>query len=90
MKAVVELVSQNSFGVHQINHGEPYSLKVIAEYLLEAFDLNQLLRLGTLPTPIDDNFNFHFTRPENLQHVLFRPTLSGLLEDFQERLRWAV
>ena len=90
MKAVVELVSQNSFGIHQINHGEPHSLKVIAEHLLEAFGLNQLLRLGTLPTPIDDNFNFHFARPENLQNVLFRPTLSGLLGDFQERLRWSV
>jgi nucleoside-diphosphate-sugar epimerase len=90
MKAIVELISQNSFGIHQINHGEPHSLKVIAEHLLEAFSLKQLLRLGTLPTPVDDNFNFHFARPENLQHIQFRPTLSGLLEDFQERLEWSV
>jgi nucleoside-diphosphate-sugar epimerase len=90
MKAVSELISQNSFGIHQINHGEPYSLKVIAEHLLGAFSLKQLLRLGTLPTPIDDNFNFHFARTENLQHIQFRPTLSGLLEDFQERLEWSV
>jgi nucleoside-diphosphate-sugar epimerase len=90
MKAVIELISQNSLGIHQINHGEPHSLKVIAEHLLGAFSLKQLLRLGTLPTPIDDNFSFHFTRPENLQHIQFRPTLSGLLEDFQERLEWSV
>ena len=90
MKAVVELVSQNSFGIHQINHGEPYSLRDIAEHLLGAFSLKQLLRLGTLPTPIDDNFNLHFARPENLQHIQFRPTLSGLLKDFQERLEWSV
>ncbi len=88
MKAIVELISLNSSGIHQINHGEPYSLKALAEHILGAFSLQQLLSLGALPTPQGDNFNFHFARPANLQHIQFRPTLSGVLKDFQERLVW--
>ena len=89
MKAVAELMSLNSSGIHQINHGEPYSLKAIAEHTLEAFGMQHLLSLGALPTPPEDNFNLRFSRPENLQHIQFRPTLPGLLRDFQERLKWS-
>jgi nucleoside-diphosphate-sugar epimerase len=90
MKAVAELISQNSLGIHQINHGEAHSLRVIAEHILGAFGMQQLLHLGALPTPKDDNFNFRFSCSENLEHIQFRPTLSGLLGDFQERLGWSV
>lgn len=89
MKAVAELISLKSSGIHQINHGEPYSLKAIAEHILGAFGVQELLSLGSLPTPQRDNFNFRFARPENLQHIQFRPTLSGILNDFQERLEWS-
>jgi len=88
MEAIAELISMNSSGFHQINHGEPYSLKAIAEHILGGFGMQQLLSLGALPTPHGDNFDFHFTRPANLQHIQFRPTLSGIFKDFQERLLW--
>lgn len=88
MKAVAELISLKSSGIHQINHGEPHSLKAIAEHILGACGLQGLLSLGSLPTPERDNFNFRFARPENLQHIQFRSTLSGILKDFQGRLEW--
>jgi len=89
MKAVAELVSLNSSGIHQINHAEPHSLKDIAEHVLGALGAKELLCLGSLPTPQSDNFTFRFACPENLQHMQFRPTLSGILNDFQGRLKWS-
>lgn len=89
MKAIADLISLNSSGIHQINHGEPHSLKDIAEHILAALGAQELLRLGSLPTPQGDNFTFRFACPENLQHVQFRSTLSGIVKDFQERLKWS-
>ena len=88
MKAVAHLISLNSSGIHQVNHGEPYSLRDIAEHVLGALSAQELLNLGSLPTPKRDNYVVRFSCPENLQQIQFRPTLSGVVQDFQERLKW--
>ena len=88
MEAVAHLISLNSSGIHQVNHGEPYSLKDIAEHVLGALGAQELLYLGSLPTPKRDNFIVRFARPENLQLIQFRPTLFGIVKDFHERLKW--
>lgn len=88
MTAVADLINLNSSGTHQINHGDPYSLRDIAEYVLRELSVQELLFPGSLPTPQNDNFALHFACPENLRHIKFRPTLSGIAMDFRERLQW--
>jgi nucleoside-diphosphate-sugar epimerase len=87
LRGVLSLLKQGSLGIHQMNHGESYSLKEIAEHVMSTFGTQRLLKVGALPTPELDNFNVQFACPINIQDIRFRPTLAGIVEDFDKRLR---
>ena len=80
------LLEIDAHGIHQINHGEAYELREIADFVLRFFSLSELLRIGSLLKSPADNFSFRF--PCNIESGLtsFRPTLTGIVKDFQERL----
>ena len=86
LRAVAKLIDLDSIGIHQINHGDSFSLREIAEHVLGSFDASRLLRIGSLTASRTENFTFRFTRTANLQFIDFKPTLTGIVNDFEEKL----
>jgi nucleoside-diphosphate-sugar epimerase len=80
------LLEIDAHGVHQINHGEAYELRDIADFVLQSFSLSELLRIGSLLKSQADNFSFRFPCNIETGSMSFRPTLKGIVDDFQERL----
>jgi nucleoside-diphosphate-sugar epimerase len=76
------LLNIDASGVIEINHGETVSLKSLAEYVFSYFDLSDLLKIGSLPEPRQDNFQTEFTPSGELGSHNFRKTLPGVIEYF--------
>jgi nucleoside-diphosphate-sugar epimerase len=78
--AIKKLLESGVSGSVTLNHGAPVTLKNIASYIFEAFKCPELLRVGALPGPADDNYGMLFQRPRPLEGVTFRETLPALVD----------
>lgn len=76
--AVSNLVERSVSGVVELSHGQPVTLKSLAETIFESAGKTHLLRLGALPEPEQENFTQVFLRPDALKDVVFRETLAGV------------
>lgn len=78
--AIRLLVDHSVKGVVALSHGQPVTLKSLAETIFGAAGKDHLLRLGALPEPEQENFSQVFSRPTVLEGVVFRETLAGVSE----------
>ncbi len=78
--AIHSLLKAGAAGAIALSHGAPVTLKDMASYIFEAFKCPELLRVGALPRPDNDNYGVHFERPYVLDRMAFRETLPALVE----------
>jgi nucleoside-diphosphate-sugar epimerase len=77
--AVVALSQTAVKGAFTLSHGSPVSLKDLASYVFQAMDAKDLLHIGVLEAPIDDNYGLRFQRPALLEGYQFRETLPAVV-----------
>ncbi len=78
--AVRTLVDHSDSGVVELSHGQPVTLRSLAEAVFESAGKGHLLRLGALPEPQQENFTQVFSRSSILEGVVFRDTVTGVVE----------
>lgn len=77
--AIKKLVEANFSGVHDISHGKPVSLASIAKSAFDAFGRADLLQIGALADPAEDNYE-KILKPLNIvETVNFRESLPGIV-----------
>ncbi len=84
--ALIRLIVQPITGVTTISHGEPTSLRDLAQHIYSQLDQIENLVLSALPEPQNDNFNRIFPCPDWLSGVCFRPQASGVSDYLKEVL----
>ena len=78
-RAVRKILSNLSFGVMDVSHAAPVTLKEVAESVFSSFGKESLLHLGVLEEPSEDNFDRVFERPGILKDSFFRDTLPAVV-----------
>jgi nucleoside-diphosphate-sugar epimerase len=69
-----------------LNSGEPVRLCDLARAVFRAFDCEQLLQLGALPTPVGENMDLIFPRSPAWLLGQPRPAIQGIIEWFSDLL----
>ena len=82
LNAVKYLLSQNSAGVIQVNHGEVLSLKEIATSIFDSFNALHLLNIGSLNASEHEIMTKKFEPNKLLGTVKFRDSKQGIITDF--------
>jgi hypothetical protein len=67
-------------GTLDLSHGQPVTLARLATFLFEHFGCPQLLRVGALPAPADDNYQHVFAPTPQLIGTVFRDTLPAVAD----------
>lgn len=83
-KAIRQIANSAPPGVVNVSHGDPLSLRAIAESVFQALGKDDLLRVGSLPEPQEENYEKILNRTEILQHVAFRAPLPAIVQYMQE------
>lgn len=83
-KAIRQIASSAQPGVLNLSHGKPLSLRIIAESVFQAFGKGDLLRVGALPEPPDENYEKVLKPTEIVRHVAFRDSLPAIVQYMQE------
>jgi len=78
--AIRRLLATGTSGSITLSHSAPLTLKDIANYIFDAFNCRQLLIVGALPKPTNDNYKLVFERPYVLENMAFRETLPALVD----------
>ena len=78
--AISKILEGNESGCIELNHGAALTLKDIAQYIFSAFSMSELLKVGKLQIPADDNFKSVFKRPDVIKDLYFRETLPALVD----------
>ena len=84
--AVQYLLREEISGIIQINHGATLSLKEIAIFIFEAFNLSELLEIDSIEAPEHEIFEKKFEPLKLLESVHFRDTCPGIVNDLQRLL----
>lgn len=87
--AIGKLLESGASGSVTLTHGAPITLKNMASYIFEAFKRPELLRIGALPGPVDDNYGVLFKRPHALDGMTFRETLPALVDYLRACVEWS-
>jgi nucleoside-diphosphate-sugar epimerase len=83
-KAIRQIASFAPPGVMNLSHGKPLRLRVIAESVFKVLGKSDLLQVGSLPEPTEENYDKVFNPPEILYEVEFRDSLPALVSYMQE------
>ncbi|WP_457281206.1 NAD-dependent epimerase/dehydratase family protein [Polaromonas sp. P5_D5] len=78
--AIFRLADSHASGSVELSHGMPVMLKNLATYIFEAQDRLDLLKIGALPGPVNDNYEFLFERTPALDGLNFRDTLPAVAD----------
>jgi len=78
--AINALVERGLVGVVDLSHGNPVALKDMAVFIFEQFGSSNLLNVGALPSPQEDNYGLFFKREPVLKDLAFRETLPAVVE----------
>lgn len=81
--AIRKIDASSTLGVVDLSHGQPVTLKAIAEYVFARVGKQELLRIGALPEPTEETFERICTRPAILDDVRFRDALPAILDYIQ-------
>jgi nucleoside-diphosphate-sugar epimerase len=77
--AIKLIVEAQARGIVELSHGDPLTLRQIATTVLDELGASQLLRIGALPEPLEENFGTLFTRSALLRDATFRDTLPAIV-----------
>jgi nucleoside-diphosphate-sugar epimerase len=77
-RAVTHLSTAGRRGVFDLSSGMPVSLHALAESCFAAFGASDLLHVGAIPEPGDENYATVFARDPLLAQDMFRPTLPAI------------
>ena len=80
VKAIRKLLDINGYGTVNISHGNPITLKNIASSIFDSFGRRELLHIGALPEPEEENFNQTFKLSEFILQSNFRDSLPAIVE----------
>jgi nucleoside-diphosphate-sugar epimerase len=83
-KAIRKIAMSTPPGIVNLSHGKPLSLKTIAEEVFKALRRNDLLRVGALPEPPEENYEIILNPIKILQHLAFRDSLPAIVQYMQE------
>jgi hypothetical protein len=83
LEALKHLLSIDTKGILQINHGISITLKDIATHLFSHFNSLELMKIGDVATPVQENFTRKFVVPESLKGIAFRNPLEGITDYFR-------
>lgn len=78
-RAIKSLVDQKISGIIELSHGHPVTLRQLAEAIFQAFGKTDLLRLGAVPEPVQENFSDVFAQPPALREMEFRETVASVV-----------
>lgn len=78
--AIFKLNELQHHGSIELSHGSPVTLKALATHVFQDYKCAELLKIGVLPKPINDNYGFLFERTAMLDDTSFRPTLPAIVE----------
>lgn len=78
--AIRKLLAAGASGAIALSHGAPVTLKDLAAYIFEGFQCPELLKVGALPGPVNDNYGVLFGRPHEIDELAFRATLPSVLD----------
>ncbi|MFC5461332.1 NAD-dependent epimerase/dehydratase family protein [Massilia niabensis] len=67
-------------GVLELSHGEPLTLAELAGTVFSSFGAQELLRLGGIPEPAEENFATVFARHPLLPPAAYRPALPAIVD----------
>jgi nucleoside-diphosphate-sugar epimerase len=84
-RAIRAITDSQSHGVLDVSHGQPVSLREIAVSVFQAFGKDDMLHIGGLPEPLEENYRQIFNRPAVLDDVDFRETLPAIV-DYMKKL----
>jgi nucleoside-diphosphate-sugar epimerase len=77
-RAVLQLIDAGRRGVFDLSSGAPVSLRDLATTSFAAFGAADLLEVGALPEPEDENWDTVFSPDPSLAAEAFRPTLPAI------------
>jgi len=83
-KAIRQIENSMSHGLLNLSHGRPISLKTIAEHVFQSFGKEELLCLGALPEPHEENYENVLTVTEILRQVPFKDSLPAVVRYMHE------
>jgi len=81
--AISRLVQSQISGTMSLSHGSPVTLRDIADHVFNSFNCLELLKVGALPGPKEDNFSEVFKRSPIIDDIMFRPTLPAVVDYLQ-------
>ena len=79
-RAIRALDAAGVSGVLDLSHGEPISLRELATTVFAACGAADLLRLGALAEPLEENYSTVFTRHPLLGPQAYRPALPVIVD----------
>ncbi|WP_337879011.1 NAD-dependent epimerase/dehydratase family protein [Rheinheimera sp.] len=79
VKAIRAIIQAGEHSVVNLSHGEPVSLRHLAESIFDAFDLRDLLEIGALASSEYENFDRIMLPDGAVQTVSFRNSVSGVV-----------
>lgn len=83
-KAIRQIANSALPGVLNVSHGKPNSLRAIAESVFQALGKGDLLQVGSLPEPQEENYEKIVNPTEILRHVAFRDSLPAIVQYMRE------
>lgn len=83
-KAIRKLAKVASPGVVNVSHGKPLSLRAIAENVFTVLGKEELLHVGALPEPSEENYEQVLAPAPILYQVEFRDSLPAIVEYMKE------
>lgn len=82
--AIRQIEEFSAPGVINLSHGQPNSLKAIAEAVFDSFGKIDLLRIGALPEPADENYHRILPPTDVVSRIPFRGSLPSIVGYMQE------
>lgn len=78
--AIRTLAGSGLTGIVDLSHGAPVKLKELARFIFEKFGVPNLLSIGALTAPSNDNYAFVFERSPLLKNISFRDTPPSVVD----------
>jgi len=76
--AIDHILNSGRKGVIDLSHGQPITLRKLAEHVFLRFDSSELLSVGLLPEPIAENYDRIFQKEAPYLDVEFRTSLEAI------------
>ena len=79
-KATRAIVAAGEKSVVNLSHGQPVSLKELAECIFDAFEMRELLQVGALSFPFNENYDRVMQPTDAIKTISFRNSIPAVIE----------